>query len=599
GGESLFNQKDYASAMDAYRHVLWSKRKAQFEDQVYSKLGYSHFLLKHYDEAIGYWERLLKEFPDYSEKNEILYWLAESHLLKEDYRNGVRYVNQLKGDSILYPRGLTNLGWYHFQRKEWKEANHYFLKIAAEFPEHRSSPPIALLIGQCYLNQNNYDQAKNHLKRLVQSTAEEGKDKGYYLLGWIAYREERFDEALEHFQKLRGFSPSSPFHDEAQYWTGWSYFRKKDFDKAIEEFQWLLQLYPESPFVSPSLLKVGDSFYNLKQYGNAIKAYQRLIREHGKSKEAPEADYGILLSLLQEKRYESFVARAEGFLKRYPQHPLAGQALMQLGEYYQQARMTEKALKTYQDLVRLYPQNEWAEETLFRIALLLKSERRLAEAVDEVERFIKNHPKNHLIIEAYLEAGELHLLLKTYPKALERFEWVIKNHPQVPLAKRSYLGMEEAYRGMGKVDEAEKMLKEYIEKYPHDETRFEAYLKMGLLQLTLKRFPDAITSFSTALRSPEERVTSQAQFRLGEAYAHAGNREAAILQFSKVFYLYPHLTELVEEALLKVGALYVEEKRFSEAKQVYQKLLEKTNREERRRAAKKMLDQIQGETTQQ
>jgi hemerythrin superfamily protein len=41
----------------------------------------------------------------------------------------------------------------------------------------------------------------------------------------------------------------------------------------------------------------------------------------------------------------------------------------------------------------------------------------------------------------------------------------------------------------------------------------------------------------------------------------------------------------------------VEEKRFSEAKQVYQKLLEKTNREERRRAAKKMLDQIQGETT--
>jgi Skp family chaperone for outer membrane proteins len=43
----------------------------------------------------------------------------------------------------------------------------------------------------------------------------------------------------------------------------------------------------------------------------------------------------------------------------------------------------------------------------------------------------------------------------------------------------------------------------------------------------------------------------------------------------------------------------MEEKRFSEAKQVYQKLLEKTNREERRRVAKKMLDQIQGGATQQ
>jgi tetratricopeptide (TPR) repeat protein len=122
---------------------------------------------------------------------------------------------------------------------------------------------------------------------------------------------------------------------------------------------------------------------------------------------------------------------------------------------------------------------------------------------------------------------------------------------------------------------------------------------MGLLQLAMKRFPDAITSFLAALRSPEERVASQAQFKLGEAYASAGNREAAILQFSKVLYLYAHLTELMEVALLRLGALYVEEKRFSEAKQVYQKLLEKTSREERRRLAKKMLDQIQGGAIQQ
>ena len=43
----------------------------------------------------------------------------------------------------------------------------------------------------------------------------------------------------------------------------------------------------------------------------------------------------------------------------------------------------------------------------------------------------------------------------------------------------------------------------------------------------------------------------------------------------------------MEEALLKLGALYMEERKFSEARQVYQKLLEKTKREDRREVAKK------------
>jgi TolA-binding protein len=87
-------------------------------------------------------------------------------------------------------------------------------------------------------------------------------------------------------------------------------------------------------------------------------------------------------------------------------------------------------------------------------------------------------------------------------------------------------------------------------------------------------------------------VASQAQFKLGEAYGEAGNRESALLQFSNVVYLYPHHTDIMEEALLKLGTLYLEERKFSEANQVYRKLLEKSRREDRREIARKMLNQI-------
>jgi TolA-binding protein len=122
---------------------------------------------------------------------------------------------------------------------------------------------------------------------------------------------------------------------------------------------------------------------------------------------------------------------------------------------------------------------------------------------------------------------------------------------------------------------------------------------LGLLFLSQKKFGDAISVLSVAIQSPEEGIASQAQLKLGEAHLGAENKEQALVQFSRVVYLYPHRPEVMEEALLKLGVLYLEEKKFAEAKQVYQKLLSKTKREDRKALAKKMIDQIQKGTPRQ
>jgi TolA-binding protein len=153
--------------------------------------------------------------------------------------------------------------------------------------------------------------------------------------------------------------------------------------------------------------------------------------------------------------------------------------------------------------------------------------------------------------------------------------------------------MEEGYRSLGKMDQAEKILKELSGSFSQDDIQYEGQLRLGMLYLAQKRFGDAVAAFSVAVRSPEGRVASQAQFKLGEAYSEAGNRESALVQFSKVVYLYPQSPDLVEEALLKLGTLYVEEKKIAEARQIYHKLLERSKQEERREAARKMLDRME------
>jgi TolA-binding protein len=213
-----------------------------------------------------------------------------------------------------------------------------------------------------------------------------------------------------------------------------------------------------------------------------------------------------------------------------------------------------------------------------------------------MEKFIRRYPKSHLRGEAHAELGDLYFHLRNYPKALEQYEWVMKNQPQYRLIKKVYLDGEEGYRSLGRLDEAERTLKELVAKFPQDDVRYEGHLRLGLLYMNQKKYTDAISAFSLAARSPEESVAGQAQFRLGEAFFAANNREQALLQFSRVVYLYPDQAEIFEESLLRLGALYGEEKRFVEARQVYQKLLEKTKREDRREVARKMLEQIQQES---
>src|SRR4030067_1380095 len=115
----------------------------------------------------------------------------------------------------------------------------------------------------------------------------------------------------------------------------------------------------------------------------------------------------------------------------------------------------------------------------------------------------------------------------------------MKNHPRHPSAKRVYLGMEEGYRSLGKMDQAEKILKELSGSFPRDDIQFEGQLRLGILYFTQKKFGEAVAAFSAAVRSPEERVASQAQYKLAEAYLEAGNKETALVQFLKVGYLYP------------------------------------------------------------
>jgi hypothetical protein len=74
-----------------------------------------------------------------------------------------------------------------------------------------------------------------------------------------------------------------------------------------------------------------------------------------------------------------------------------------------------------------------------------------------------------------------------------------------------------------------------------------------------------------------------------------GDKESAALELMKVLYLYYDRGEYVEEALLKVGQIYMDQKRWSEARQIYQKLVHTARSRETKEIGRKMLKRAEKE----
>ncbi len=89
-------------------------------------------------------------------------------------------------------------------------------------------------------------------------------------------------------QFLRAF-PESSLAANAQYWLGECYYGQRRFQEAIDEFERVFAFYPTSPKVPASLLKIGYSHLERKEPAMARAVFQQLVRTYPKSSEAIKA----------------------------------------------------------------------------------------------------------------------------------------------------------------------------------------------------------------------------------------------------------------------------------------------------------------------
>jgi tol-pal system protein YbgF len=109
---------------------------------------------------------------------------------------------------------------------------------------------------------------------------------GLYDYSLAAFREDRYEKAMEGFREFLAAYPKSDRGDNAQFWIGECYMALKQYEQAILAYQKVIKNYPTGNKVANAMLRQAIAFLEIKDKTSATLLLKRIIKNYPNSSEA-------------------------------------------------------------------------------------------------------------------------------------------------------------------------------------------------------------------------------------------------------------------------------------------------------------------------
>ena len=133
---------------------------------------------------------------------------------------------------------------------------------------------------------------------------------------------------------------------------------------------------------------------------------------------------------------------------------------------------------------------------------------------------------------------------------------------------------------------AQRMLKRVLEEYPQSEIIYRAQLALGKLYYNTSQFAEALNEFRLIVTKQKNEIAAEAQYWIGQTLFQQQKYTEAAVEFLKVKYLYPGYVDWVVRAIYQAALVNEKQKRYGEARLLYQTIIKQFNNKEFQKKAK-------------
>lgn len=207
------------------------------------------------------------------------------------------------------------------------------------------------------------------------------------------FEKKKYNTAVQAFERILFYHPSSEYVDDAQYWLGRTYFEMKNYDQAVSEFDYLIRNFSTSTFLEDAHFYRAKSYFlkapsytkEATELENAIGLFNQFLTKYPNSKYTDEIRELILSARnrLAKKEIENGklyikLGKPDAALlyftyvhETYPETAAGSEAMYQAALLYEKKGEYEKALEFYNQLLT---EDAWKKKAAEKIEELKKKE---------------------------------------------------------------------------------------------------------------------------------------------------------------------------------------------------------------------------------
>ncbi len=399
---TLFNQKKYAEALDAFQ--LFEKDYAEDPRAADAALeeGWCYYRLNYYGDAVKTWERVQASYSSTEAAKSAAWATADTY----------------------------------FRAAQYDAAVAAYQHILQAYPDDLASSYARLRIAQSYYNAKNIPQAISAFEDVLNNSP--GDKEGQEVLSYLTqmlYQPQSKDAALKALESLAASQSSNPIGAKAELGLGLYFFETGDYTSAVQNLEEAIPNLSRDKDIRDAQYDLAQSYYALKRYEDAQRAYERFTENYPDDSRFRAALFRMGTSAFNLKDFEKAASAFHQLAAQYPKSHYAALALYNSSLAYRKLGDWESAALALKNYINLYPAQAQKSSAASELASVYEQERDYAKAIKDLEAMrisLKND--DPAFLAASLEIAKDYAAMGDQANSLKEYQAIVAS----PLKDNSY-----------------------------------------------------------------------------------------------------------------------------------------------------------------
>jgi len=558
-----FNLKDYAKSIELYQTIdLYDLPRSQ-RPEVSFRLGYSNFVKKKFNNARPHFQAAAS-----GEDNKYIYpsnyYMGLCDFYNNKYEAAVRSFTKVERSKKYAPHVPYYIATIYFAQAEYDKVIEYVDK-KLQLKGLKKKAELNQLIGQAYFEMGEFENAQPYLEYFAANSSQL-RAEDLYQLGFVQHGAGQYEKASKNLEQLS--KVDSKMGQNAMYTLADCYLKMNDKAAARNAFKTASKWDYDLEIQTEATYNYAKLSYELNYNKEAIVSLQEINRDSKYYSEAQSILSGLFLS---SRDYESALKALEEIPNKTPALKetfqkvayYRGLQLIRDGNHPEGKQMLRNSLDSPLD-------TRTKALALFWLGELAHREKKYNGSISELNKFLalsktlNNLPDEASTYTANYTQGYNYLKQKNYGSALGYFERCVSEiKKDAAFIENDYvrdvmLGDATLRAGdcLFKQNDYAVAIAYYDDAIQNQYDGFEyAMFQKAMIEGLRGKTTNKIIALEDLIdRHPNSEYADDALLQLGATYLEIGKLNEASIELKKLTVNYPKST-LYNQALLRLGLI--------------------------------------------